>query len=56
MDLVIADLGHCRPVDQKALETRLDMSTAYRPQTDGHNERTIQTLEDMLRACVIDFG
>ncbi|GKA38789.1 putative reverse transcriptase domain-containing protein [Tanacetum coccineum] len=33
----------------------LDMSTAYHPQTDGHSERTIQTLEDMLRACVIDF-
>ncbi|GJT37782.1 putative reverse transcriptase domain-containing protein [Tanacetum coccineum] len=41
---------------QKALETRLDMSTAYHPQTDGQSERTIQTLEDMLRACVIDFG
>ncbi|GKC06748.1 putative reverse transcriptase domain-containing protein [Tanacetum coccineum] len=36
--------------------TRLDMSTAYHPQTDGQSERTIQTLEDMLRACVIDFG
>ncbi|GJW30649.1 putative reverse transcriptase domain-containing protein [Tanacetum coccineum] len=34
----------------------LDMSTAYHPQTDGQRERTIQTLEDMLRACVIDFG
>ncbi|GKF48870.1 putative reverse transcriptase domain-containing protein [Tanacetum coccineum] len=32
------------------------MSTAYHPQTDGESERTIQTLEDMLRACVIDFG
>ncbi|GJW44646.1 putative reverse transcriptase domain, ribonuclease H-like domain, aspartic peptidase domain protein [Tanacetum coccineum] len=32
------------------------MSTAYCPQTDGQSERTIQTLEDMLRACVIDFG
>ncbi|GJU61862.1 putative reverse transcriptase domain-containing protein [Tanacetum coccineum] len=41
---------------QKALGTRLDMSTAYHPQTDRHSERTIQTLEDMLRACVIDFG
>ncbi|GJX39525.1 putative reverse transcriptase domain-containing protein [Tanacetum coccineum] len=32
------------------------MSTAYHPQTDGQSERTIQTLKDMLRACVIDFG
>ncbi|GJS21850.1 putative reverse transcriptase domain-containing protein [Tanacetum coccineum] len=40
---------------QKDLGTRLDMSTAYHPQTDGQSERTIQTLEDMLRACVIDF-
>nr|GEZ19144.1 putative reverse transcriptase domain, ribonuclease H-like domain, aspartic peptidase domain protein [Tanacetum cinerariifolium] len=41
---------------QKALGTRLDMSTAYHPGTDGQSERTIQTLEDMLRACVIGFG
>ncbi|GKG27973.1 reverse transcriptase domain-containing protein, partial [Tanacetum coccineum] len=41
---------------QKALSTSLDMSTAYHPQTDGQSEKTIQTLEDMLRACVIDFG
>ncbi|GJX29984.1 putative reverse transcriptase domain-containing protein [Tanacetum coccineum] len=41
---------------QKALGTRLDMSTAYHPQTYGQSERTIQTLEYMLRACVIDFG
>ncbi|GKA96400.1 putative reverse transcriptase domain-containing protein [Tanacetum coccineum] len=41
---------------QKALGTLLDMSTAYHPQTDGQSERTIQTLKDMLRACVIDFG
>nr|GEV59957.1 reverse transcriptase domain-containing protein [Tanacetum cinerariifolium] len=40
----------------KALGTQLDMSTAYHPQTNGQSERTIQTLEDMLRACVIDFG
>ncbi|GJV39540.1 reverse transcriptase domain-containing protein [Tanacetum coccineum] len=35
---------------------QLDMSTTYHPETDGQSERTIQTLEDMLRACVIDFG
>nr|GEZ14818.1 reverse transcriptase domain-containing protein [Tanacetum cinerariifolium] len=35
----------------KALSTQLDMSIAYHPQTDGQSERTIQTLEDMLRAC-----
>ncbi|GJR63065.1 putative reverse transcriptase domain-containing protein [Tanacetum coccineum] len=40
----------------EALGTQLDMSMAYHPQTDGQSERTIQTLEDMLRACVIDFG
>nr|GEY27828.1 reverse transcriptase domain-containing protein [Tanacetum cinerariifolium] len=39
-----------------ALGTQLDMSMAYHPQTDGQSERTIQTLEDMLRARVIDFG
>nr|GEV34555.1 hypothetical protein [Tanacetum cinerariifolium] len=41
---------------QKALDTTLDMSTAYHPETDKQSERTIHTLEDMLRACVIDFG
>ncbi|GKB54698.1 putative reverse transcriptase domain-containing protein [Tanacetum coccineum] len=40
----------------EALGTQLDMSTAYHPQTDGQSERTIQTLEGMLCACVIDFG
>ncbi|GKD59577.1 putative reverse transcriptase domain-containing protein, partial [Tanacetum coccineum] len=40
---------------QNALGTSLDMSIVYHPQTDGQSERTIQTLEDMLRACTIDF-
>ncbi|GKF55871.1 putative reverse transcriptase domain-containing protein [Tanacetum coccineum] len=38
---------------QKALGKHLDMSMAYHPQTDGQSERTIQTLEDMLRACAL---
>ncbi|GJR61875.1 putative reverse transcriptase domain-containing protein [Tanacetum coccineum] len=41
---------------QKALGTDISISTAYHPETDGQSKRTIQTLEDMLRACVIDFG
>ena len=36
--------------------TKLNLSTVYHPQTDGQSKRTIQTMEDMLRACVIDFG
>ncbi len=35
--------------------TKLKMSTTYHPAIDGQSERTIQTLEDMLRACVMDF-
>ncbi|XP_075512741.1 uncharacterized protein LOC142548318 [Primulina tabacum] len=40
---------------QKEMGTRLAMSTAYHPQIDGQTERTIQTLEDLLRAVVMDF-
>ncbi|GKA86357.1 putative reverse transcriptase domain-containing protein [Tanacetum coccineum] len=40
---------------KEALGTRLDLSTTYHPQTDGQTECTIQTLDDMLRACVLDF-
>ncbi|KAH0672578.1 hypothetical protein KY284_023665 [Solanum tuberosum] len=41
---------------QEELGTRVPLSTAFHPQTDGQSERTIQVLEDMLRACVMDFG
>ncbi|GKB99507.1 putative reverse transcriptase domain-containing protein, partial [Tanacetum coccineum] len=41
---------------QKVLDTRLDLSTAWHPQADRQSKRMIQTLEDIMRACVIDFG
>nr|GFB62661.1 putative reverse transcriptase domain-containing protein [Tanacetum cinerariifolium] len=46
-------VSKCLTCAKNALGTRLDMSTAYHPETDGQSERTIQTLEDMLRACAI---
>ncbi|GJS02333.1 putative reverse transcriptase domain-containing protein, partial [Tanacetum coccineum] len=51
-NLTVEDVGALH----KALGTRLDMSTTYHPETDGQSERTIQTLKDMLRACMLDFG
>ncbi|CAN6443139.1 unnamed protein product [Victoria cruziana] len=39
---------------QKTLGTQLNMSSAFHPQTDGQSERTIMTIEDMLRACVLE--
>nr|GEZ75532.1 putative reverse transcriptase domain-containing protein [Tanacetum cinerariifolium] len=49
-------MSHLWKALQKALGTKLNMSTAYHPEIDGQSERTIQTLKDMLRACVMDFG
>ncbi|GKE69470.1 putative reverse transcriptase domain-containing protein [Tanacetum coccineum] len=59
--LIISDrdgrfTSRCWQTVQKALGTRLDMSTAYHPQTDGQSECTIQTLEDMLRAFEALYG
>nr|GEV95881.1 hypothetical protein [Tanacetum cinerariifolium] len=41
---------------QKALGTRLDLSTTYHPKTDGQSKHTMQTLKDMIKACAINFG
>jgi len=41
-------------VAAKISNTQLRMSSAYHPQTDGQSERTIQSLEDLLRTCILD--
>ena len=48
--------SHFWEVFQKAMGTQIKLSTAYHPQTDGRSERTNQTLEDLLRACILDWG
>ena len=50
---IISD--RCPQFTAKGLDTQVNLSTTFHPQTDGQAESTIQTLEDMLRACVIDF-
>ncbi|WMV08176.1 hypothetical protein MTR67_001561 [Solanum verrucosum] len=57
---IILDRGaqftyHLRKLFKKGLGTQVNLSIAFHPQMDGQAERTIQTLEDMLRACVIEF-
>ncbi|KAH0665088.1 hypothetical protein KY285_026294 [Solanum tuberosum] len=42
-------------LQEKGLGSKVNLSNAFHPQTNGQAKRTIQTLEDMLRACVIDF-
>ena len=48
--------SHSWQAFQQALGTEIKLSTAYHPQTDGQSERTIQTLEDLLRSCTLEWG
>ncbi|GKU89663.1 hypothetical protein SLEP1_g3776 [Rubroshorea leprosula] len=48
-------LSHFWTSLQQSLGTQLNFNTAFHPQIDGQSERTIQILEDMLRACVLDW-
>ena len=41
---------------QEAVGTKLFISTAYHPETDGQTERTIRTIEDMMRMCILDWA
>nr|GEV64160.1 retrotransposon protein, putative, Ty3-gypsy subclass [Tanacetum cinerariifolium] len=47
--------AHFLPIREDYKTDRLDMSTAYHPQIDSQSEHTIQTLKDMLRACIFNF-
>ncbi|KAL0540156.1 hypothetical protein IC582_024386 [Cucumis melo] len=53
VDKIVSQYGV--PVSIKAMGTGLKFSTSFHPTTDGQFERTIQTLEDMLRACVLQL-
>ena len=60
IDTIVSDrdpnfTAHFLKSFQKALGTQLTVGTAFHPQTDGQSERTIQVLEEMLRACVLDL-
>ena len=58
---IVSDRGtqftsHCWRQLHESLGTRLEFSTVFHPQTDGQTERVNQILEDMLRACALDYG